>query len=125
MLVPFRRLLVPIEHVALIQWILRWTQFENFPLYKARAVDARFLHFLCTDEPRALEYTTRLGWRRIAGRGIQERFVPLNHQTVLLEPNLPEIVEALLGWCGIQENHRRETASIPADLASTNSNRKA
>lgn len=114
-LVSFRSLLVPIEHLALIQWILTWAQFENFPLYKARVIDAPLLHFLCMDEPSLIDSASRFGWRRIAGRGLEERFVPLNHQTILLEPNLPEIVDVLLRWCGIQEGRGSET--IP-DLAS-------
>ena len=117
-LVPLRRLLLPIEHVAPIQWLLNQAEYENFPLYKVPVVDARFLHFLCTDEPSPIDSASRFGWRRVAGRGIEERFVPLNHQTVLLEPNLPKIVEVLLMWCGIQENQPRETVTIPADLGS-------
>ena len=124
-LVPLRRLLLPIEHFAPIQWLLKQAEYENFPLYKARVADAPFLHFLCTDEPSPIDSASRFAWRRIAGRGIEERFVPLNHQTVLLEPNLPEIVEVLLRWCGIQENHRRETKNIIDDLVSMNNNGRA
>ncbi len=45
---------------------------------------------------------SRFGWRRIARRGIEEHFVPLDHFNVLHESNLPRIVEILLKWCDIQ-----------------------
>ena len=124
-LVPMRRLLLPIEYLAPIQWLLKHAEYENFPLYKVPVVDAQFLHFLCMDEPSPIDSASRFGWRRVAGRGMKEHFVPLNHQTVLLEPNLPEIVEVLLMWCGIQQNDPRETVPISADLGSMQGSRKA
>lgn len=117
-LVPLRHLLLPVEHLASIQWLLKHAEYENFPLYKVPAVDAQFLHFLCMDEPSPIKSASRFGWRRVARRGIEEHFVPLNHQTVFLEPNLPEIVEVLLRWCGTLENHRGETVPIPDDPVS-------
>lgn len=101
-LVPFRRLLVPIEHLAPVQGLLEWARFEQFPLFKARPIDAPFLHILCTDEPDAIEAFARFGWRRIAQRGVEEHFVSFNHQNVLHESNLPGIVEILLRWCGVE-----------------------
>ena len=101
-LVPFRRLFVPVEQVAAVRAILEWARFEEFPLYKARPLDAPFLHILCMEEPDALGSAARFGWRRIAQRGIEEHFVPFNHQNLLHEKNLPGIVEILLKWCGVE-----------------------
>ena len=102
-LVPFRRVLVPVENVSVVRWILEWSRFDHYPLYKARPVDAPFLHFLCMDEPKRIDAISRFGWRRIARGGIEEKFVPLDHPNILHESNLPEIVEVLLRWCGIHQ----------------------
>lgn len=101
-LLPIRRLLVPVENTSAIQAILDWSRADLFPLYKARPIDALILHFLCRDEPSVIGSASRLGWRRVARRGIEEHFVPLNHQSLFHESNLPGMVEILLRWCGVQ-----------------------
>jgi thioesterase domain-containing protein len=99
-LVPFRRLLVPMEHYAVTQKIIQWAQFDNYPLYKAAPIDASILHFLATDEPHMIQRESRFGWRAVARRGIEERFLPLDHPNLFHESNLPEMVETIRKWCG-------------------------
>lgn len=98
--VPFRRLLVPIERFSAVQRIIQWAQFDNYPLFEARPIDAPILHFLAMDEPHMMQRVSRFGWRAVARRGIEERWVPLDHANILHESNLPEIVDALREWCG-------------------------
>ena len=99
--VPFRRLLAPIENAPGVRWFLNWAQLDYFPFYRARPIDAPILHFLCTDEPEMIDIVTRFGWRKIALRGVDERLVPLDHNNLLHESNLPGIMDTLLKWCGI------------------------
>ncbi len=99
-LVPFRRLLVPIERVPVTRGILEWAQFDNFPLYQAHPVDVPILHFLAMDEPHRYQRISRFGWRAVARRGIDERFLPLDHFNLFHESNLPQIVDTLRKWCG-------------------------
>ncbi len=99
-LVPARRLFVPFAHFRAVQRILRWAQYDYFPFYKARPIDAPILHFLCTDEPRRIDSASRLGWRKVARRGLEEQFVAHDHSNLLHESNLPTIVDASLHWCG-------------------------
>jgi hypothetical protein len=103
-LVPFRHILVRVENFAVIRGILEWAGFNDFPLYKVHKVDAPFLHILCTDEPDMIDNASRFGWRRVAQRGIEERFVPHDHLSIFHESNLPEIVEILLRWCDAPSN---------------------
>lgn len=98
-IVPFRKLLVPIENAPIVQRILYWAQLENFPFYQPHPIEAPVLHFLCTDEPEMADIVTRFGWRKMARRGIDERLVPLDHINLLHESNLPGIVDTLLKWC--------------------------
>jgi oxalate---CoA ligase len=97
--VPFRRLLVPIENAPGVQRFIHWTQLDNFPLYRSHPIEAPILHFLCTDEPEMIDVVTRFGWRKMARRGIEERLVPLDHNNLLHESNLPGIVDMILEWC--------------------------
>ncbi len=99
-LVPLRRLLVPIEHVPITQRVLQWAQFNNYPLYRALPIDAPILHFLALDEPHMFQRVSRLGWRAVARRGVDERFLSLDHPNLFHESNLPEIVDSLRKWCG-------------------------
>jgi acyl-CoA synthetase (AMP-forming)/AMP-acid ligase II/thioesterase domain-containing protein len=95
---PFRRLLVPFENSTGIRKFMKWAQADYFPFYRPRPIDAPILHILCSDEPEQIDVVTRFGWRKMASRGIDERFVPLDHNNLLHESNLPGIVGMLLEW---------------------------
>lgn len=101
---PLRGLLAPIEHVPVIRRVLGWAQQGYFPLYRARPIRAPILHFLSADEADPINSLSRFGWRSIARRGIEERFVALDHANVLHESNLPEIVAAIQRWSGSSES---------------------
>jgi oxalate---CoA ligase len=105
--VPFRRLLVPVENVTGVRRFLNWAQLDYFPFYRGRRIDAPILHFLCTDEPETIDIITRFGWRRMANRGIEERLVPLDHNNLLHESNLPAIADTLLEW---RNTHARKSS---------------
>jgi surfactin synthase thioesterase subunit len=98
--VPVRRLLVSIESFPGFTRFLRWTQIDDFPIYRARLLDAPILHFLCADEPHIIQSASRFGWRAVAHRGIDERFVAHDHSNTFHESNLPEIVTTLQQWIG-------------------------
>jgi hypothetical protein len=101
--VPFRRFLAPIQNAPAMRRILEWSQGEQYPFYKVIALDAPFLHFLSTDEPSVLSATAALGrfkWREYARGGLLEQYVAFDHNSVLHESNLPEIVKTLRRWCG-------------------------
>lgn len=97
--VPFRRLLVPVEDASGVHRFIQWAQADYFPFYRSRPIDAPILHILCTEEPEMIDVVTRFGWRKMASRGIDERYVPLDHNNLLHETNLPEIAGMLLEWC--------------------------
>jgi len=105
--VPFRRFLAPIHNVPTMRRIFEWAQDEHYPFYCVFALDAPFLHILSADEPSALTATAaagRFGWREYARGGLEEQYVPFDHNNVLHESNLPEIVEILRQWCGIHSS---------------------
>lgn len=93
--VPIRTLLLRFENRPFIKRFLFWAQFENFPSYLPRPFDVRILHFLSSDEPRPVEAMARYGWRKIARRGIEEQFLPLDHSNILHESNLPAIASTI------------------------------
>lgn len=95
---PLRGLFAPSQRLPIVQWFLRWAQADYFPFYRARPIDAPILHFLCSDEPEMIDVVTRFGWRKVARGGIEERVVPHDHNNLLHESNLPEIVHAILSW---------------------------
>ncbi len=97
--VPFRRILAPIENAPGVQDFIHWAQLDNFPLYRPHPIEAPILHFLCTEEPEMIDVVTRFGWRRMARQGIEERHVPLDHNNLLHESNLPGIAGTILEWC--------------------------
>ena len=70
---PIRRLLVPVERLAIVQWFLRKALKGNLPFYKATPIKAPILHFLCTNESNLIDRESRFGWRAIARSGIAER----------------------------------------------------
>jgi acyl-CoA synthetase (AMP-forming)/AMP-acid ligase II/thioesterase domain-containing protein/acyl carrier protein len=111
-LVPFRRTLLRFEHFSAVQAILEWTRFDLFPLYKVHPVDAPILHVLCSDEPSVVDSYSRFGWRRMARRGIEEHYVPLNHFNVLHESNLPTIAELIMSWCGVEREEIQVQSTI-------------
>lgn len=96
--VPVRRFLVRFENVPSVGKLLHWAQRDNLPCYAPRPIDVQILHFLCSDEPRASESLARFGWRRIARRGIEEQYLPLDHSNILHESNLPAIVNTICRW---------------------------
>jgi oxalate---CoA ligase len=103
-LVPFRRFVTPIENAAVARRIVDWSEIDGFPLYKATPVDVPLLHILSTDlpgkdQPRQFDPASRLRWRPLARRGIEERFIPLDHYNVFYESNLPVIAETISRWC--------------------------
>jgi acyl carrier protein len=100
--VPFRRILAKFENTTGAQRFLQWAQLDNFPIFQPRPIEAPILHFLCTDEPEMIDIVTRYGWRKMARRGIDERLVPLDHNNLLHESNLPGIAGTLLEWCRIR-----------------------
>jgi acyl-CoA synthetase (AMP-forming)/AMP-acid ligase II/thioesterase domain-containing protein len=100
-----RRFLSPIANVAVARHIVDWSEIDGFPLYKATPVDAPLLHILSTDDPREgqprqFDPTSRFLWRPLARRGIEERYIPLDHYNVFYESNLPVIAETISRWCG-------------------------
>ena len=97
--VPLRSLLVSIESAPGVERFIYWAQLDNFPFYRPRPINAPILHFLCTDEPEMIDIVTRFGWRKVARRGIEEQPVPLDHNNLLHESNLPRIVGTMLDWC--------------------------
>jgi acyl-coenzyme A synthetase/AMP-(fatty) acid ligase/thioesterase domain-containing protein len=96
--VAVRHIMVAFEHLPAIRLFLHWLQFDYFPFYRARPIDAPIIHFLCTDEPHIIENVSRFGWRSMARRGIDERFLDFDHRNIFHESNLPKIVEALRQW---------------------------
>jgi oxalate---CoA ligase len=100
---PIRRLLVPVERRALVQWFLRKAQKGNLPFYKATPIEAPVLHFLCTDETNVIDRESRFGWRAMARKGITEEFVAFDHMNLFHESNLPRIVETLLRWSSSEQ----------------------
>jgi oxalate---CoA ligase len=99
-MVPIRGLFVPFERVRVIQRFFHWTQTNYFPFYKARPISAPILHLLTLEEHEGFDGEARFGWRRVARRGIDERFLPLDHPNLFHESNLPTIVDILRDWCG-------------------------
>jgi hypothetical protein len=97
--VPFRGILARFESSRLVERYIQWAQRDNFPFFQRRPIEAPILHFLCTDEPEMVDVVTRFGWRKFARRGIDERTVPLDHNNLLHESNLPAIGAALVEWC--------------------------
>ncbi|SPE32290.1 putative o-succinylbenzoate--CoA ligase [Candidatus Sulfotelmatomonas gaucii] len=121
-MVPLRRWFVPIEHVHFFQWLMRKSQEDYFPFFRARTIDAPILHFLSSDGMGTTRgagrdamdtglNASRLRWRDVACRGIEELFVPLDHSRILHESNLPGIVNRLMQWTG--KNYR---ASLNAEV---------
>lgn len=103
-IVPFRELLAPIEHVPFIRRVLGWAQRGYFPLYSARPIHAPILHFLSADEAEPINSLSRFGWRSVARRGIEERYLAFDHASILHESNLPEIVDTIQRWTGTSES---------------------
>ncbi|MGB7266504.1 MAG: AMP-binding protein [Terracidiphilus sp.] len=110
-IVPLRRWFAPIERVHFFQWLIRKSQEDYFPFFRARTIDAPILHFLSSEglgktrdaRGGALDTglnASRLLWRDVAGRGIEELTVPLGHQSLFHESNLPGIVSTLMQWTG-------------------------
>ncbi len=121
-IVPLRRLLVPVEHVHFVQWLMRKSQEDYFPFFRARTIDAPILHFLASagmgttggmggGGMDAGRNASRLCWRDVACRGIEELIVPLDHLRLFDESNLPCIVNTLMQWTG--ENYG---ASLNAEV---------
>jgi acyl-CoA synthetase (AMP-forming)/AMP-acid ligase II/thioesterase domain-containing protein len=98
-LIPFRRLLVPIEQNSVVRKLLRVVQVGHFPLYRPRPIEVPVLHFLCQEEPRILSGAARFGWRDMVRRGIREAYVSHDHSNLLHESNLPKISVTILQWC--------------------------
>jgi acyl-CoA synthetase (AMP-forming)/AMP-acid ligase II/thioesterase domain-containing protein/acyl carrier protein len=126
LLVPLRRLLVPFEHTAFVQWLVRKSQEDYFPFFRARTINAPILHFLSADGMGTGAKGTgragtdgidtglnasRLRWRDVARGGIEERSIPLDHQRLLHESNLPEIANTLIQWAS-----RNSAVSLNADV---------
>ncbi len=101
-MVPFRRILLPVENVPFVQRIIQWGQDEYFPYYKARPVDALFLHILSTIDSVNIHSMSRFGWRSVAPGGIEERYLTLDNWNFFHPSNLPVIADALITWCGVQ-----------------------
>ena len=99
-MIPLRWLFIPIERVPGVRRFFDWAQRDYFPFYRARPIYAPVLHFLSTGERLGSESESRFGWRRVARRGIDERFLTLDHANVLHESALPQIVGTLREWCG-------------------------
>jgi len=106
-MIPFRQILLPVEHVPFVQRIIQWGQDEYFPYYKARPVDAPLLHILSTIDSLNIHSDPRLGWRSIARGGFEERHLTLDNWNFFHESNLPIIADALLKWCSIQSEAAR------------------
>jgi oxalate---CoA ligase len=100
LLVPLRRLLVPLQKVAAFRRFMRWVQIDDFPVYRATPLDVPILHFLCADEPHMIQRESRYGWRKMATRGIHEHVLPHDHPNIFHESNLPAIGSAILDWIG-------------------------
>jgi thioesterase domain-containing protein len=100
---PIRRLLVPVERFAIVQWFLREALKGNLPFYKATPINAPILHFLCTNEPNLIDRESRFGWRKMARIGIEEEFLAFDHMNLFHESNLPKIVETLLHWSNCKQ----------------------
>ena len=101
-MIPFRQILLPVEHVPFVQKIIQWGQDEYFPYYKARRVDVPVLHILSTIESVEIHSDPRLCWRSIARGGIEEQRLTLDNWNFFHESNLPAIADALIKWCSIQ-----------------------
>jgi acyl-CoA synthetase (AMP-forming)/AMP-acid ligase II/acyl carrier protein len=99
-MIPIRWLAIPFERVPGVQRFLQWAQVDYFPFYKARPLDAPILHFLSTEERAGFEGVARFGWRRVARRGVDERYLPMDHPNLFHESNLPKIIDNLQDWCG-------------------------
>jgi oxalate---CoA ligase len=71
---------------------------NNFPLYLPQPVDAPILHLMSAKDEKMLRSASRLGWRRVARGGIDERIVPLDHDAFFAETNLPILSEIVENW---------------------------
>jgi oxalate---CoA ligase len=109
-LLPLRYALASVERAPLLAPFLRWAQ-AAFPLYTARPVPAPILHYMCTDEPHMIQNYSRLGWRKAAQGGIEERFVRAHHTNLFHESNLPTVVRTLEEWI---EDQRQTDSQAPA-----------
>jgi acyl-CoA synthetase (AMP-forming)/AMP-acid ligase II/thioesterase domain-containing protein len=95
-----RWLAVPFERVPAVQRFFHWAQVDYFPFYQARRLYAPVIQFITTEEHAGFDGEARFGWRTVARRGIEERFLPLDHPNLFHETNLPKIVADLREWCG-------------------------
>lgn len=102
-MIPFRQILLPVEHVPFLEKIIQWGQDEYFPYYRARPVDVPILHIHSTIESVEIHSDSRLGWRSIARGGIEEERLTLDNWNFFHESNLPAIADALIKWCSIQD----------------------
>ena len=71
---------------------------NNFPLYLPQPIDAPILHLMSAKDDKMLRSASRLGWRRVAHGGIDERMVPLDHDAFFAESNLPILSEIMENW---------------------------
>lgn len=102
---PIRPLLRAFETQYWMQEMLRNTEEGYFPLYRAKPIEVPVLHFLCNDEPSALQAESRLGWRTFALKGIDEQVLPLDHMNVFHESNLQTIIVTLMRWIEAKDSN--------------------
>lgn len=101
----------PIEHFPGALARLRRIEDSYFPAYRARPIAAPMIHFLCMEKADAVDGASLLSWREMAALGIEEHFLPLDHDNILHESNLPRIVIALLKWMDIPAHRGTRGAS--------------
>lgn len=104
---PMRRLLAPVEQLAIVQWFLRRVRKGNLPFYKSRPIEGPIVHFLSANEPNIIDRNSRFGWRAMARGGIEEHFLAYDHMNLFHESNLPKMVDLLLLWLNIQRSAGR------------------
>jgi len=80
----------------------------NFPFDQPKPLNAPIFHLLSEIDDRMLHAASRYGWRRVAGDGITEQIVPMTHDTLVSESNLPLLADAITSWFNDENLHRRQ-----------------
>ena len=98
-MLPARPILARFAATSAVQFALKQAQQGYLPFCSLKPLDAPILHFLSQDERRPIRGASRLGWRKMAGSGMTERWVPLDHDRHFKESNLRQIADAITAWC--------------------------
>ena len=94
-----RALLARFQNTSLAQWTIKKSLEEYFGFFTPQRILSPILHFRCVIERDRFETASRLGWRKYACKGIEERVYTVNdHHQLFRESHLPQICETILHW---------------------------